>query len=463
MRQAQILVVDDEAAFRDVLCEVLAKKGHTVRSGGTAAEALLQLEKGNFDLMICDLRLPDMSGLDLLRKCRETTPQMHFIMISAYGDIETAVEAVKLGADDYLTKPFLFDDILLRIERLLEHVTLQRNHAALQEELGARYESRGVVGQSPAMQQVRDLIHRVAATNSNVLILGESGTGKEVVARTIHRVSDRKDRRLVSVNCAALPDTLLESELFGYTKGAFTGASRDKEGFFNAADGGTLFLDEIGAMPLPLQSKLLRAIESKEISPIGSSALPTKVDVRILSATSVDPAEAIRSERLMDALYYRLNVVEIHLPPLRERKQDVPMLVEHFVRQFSEELKKRVSGVDEEAIAMLMAYDWPGNVRELENTIERAVALESGNRVSTEALPDRIRSHFQGSAVLTPHNGNGAALPEEGLNLEEHIQQVERSYLLAALERSGGVRTQAAELLKMSYRSFRHYAKKYGV
>ena len=271
MQQAQILVVDDEAVFREVLCEVLAKSGHTVQSSGTVAEALLQLEKGNFDLVISDLRLPDMSGLDLLRKCREATPQTHFIMITAYGDVETAVEAVKLGADDYLTKPFLFDDLLLRIGRVLEHATLQRNHAALQEELGARYESRGLVGQSPAMEKVRDLIRRVAATNSNVLILGESGTGKEVVARTIHRVSDRKDRRLVSVNCAALPDSLLESELFGYAKGAFTGASRDKEGFFHAADGGTLFLDEIGAMPLPLQSKLLRAIESKEITPVGSA------------------------------------------------------------------------------------------------------------------------------------------------------------------------------------------------
>jgi DNA-binding NtrC family response regulator len=440
VRQAQILVVDDEAAFRDVLCEVLVKKGHTVRSGGTAAEALLQLEKGNFDLTICDLRLPDMSGLDLLRKCRETTPRMHFIMISAYGDIETAVEAVKLGADDYLTKPFLFDDILLRIERLLEHVTLQRSHEALQEELGARYESRGVVGQSPSMQNVRDLIHRVAATNSNVLILGESGTGKEVVARTIHRVSDRKDRRLVSVNCAALPDTLLESELFGYAKGAFTGAARDKEGFFTAADGGTLFLDEIGAMPLPLQSKLLRAIESKEISPIGSSALPTKVDVRILSATSADPAEAIRSERLMDALYYRLNVVEIHLPPLRERKQDVPMLVDHFVRQLSEELKKRVSGVDEEAIAMLMAYDWPGNVRELENAIERAMILTDGDRITAAALPLSLQRSRR------PRG-------ETPLNLRAMLDQCESEHVAAVLALTNDDKVKAAQMLGVSVSS----------
>jgi DNA-binding NtrC family response regulator len=440
MRQAQILVVDDEAAFRDVLCEVLAKRGHTVRSSPTAAEALPQLEKGNFDLMICDLRLPDMSGLDLLRKCRQISPQMHFIMITAYGDVETAVEAVKLGADDYLTKPFLFDDILMRIERLLEHVTLQRNHAALQEELGARYESRGVVGQSPSMQKVRDLIHRVAATNSNVLILGESGTGKEVVARTIHRVSNRKDRRLVSVNCAAFPDTLLESELFGYAKGAFTGASRDKEGFFSAADGGTLFLDEIGAMPLPLQSKLLRAIESKEISPIGSSALPAKVDVRILSATSVDPAEAIRSERLMDALYYRLNVVEIHLPPLRERKQDIPMLVEHFVQRLSQELKKRVSGVDHEAIAMLMAYDWPGNVRELENAIERAMILTDGERITASALPVSLQRSRR-------------ARGEAPLNLRVMLDQCESEHVAAVLALTNDDKVKAAQMLGVSVSS----------
>jgi transcriptional regulator with PAS, ATPase and Fis domain len=280
----------------------------------------------------------------------------------------------------------------------------------------------------------------VAATNSNVLILGESGTGKEVVARTIHRVSDRKDRRLVSVNCAALPDTLLESELFGYAKGAFTGAARDKEGFFTAADGGTLFLDEIGAMPLPLQSKLLRAIESKEISPIGSSALPTKVDVRILSATSVDPAEAIRSERLMDALYYRLNVVEIHLPPLRERKQDVPMLVEHFVRQFSEELKKRVSGVDEEAIAMLMAYDWPGNVRELENAIERAMILNDGERITASALPVSLQRSRR-------------ARGEAPLNLRVMLDQCESEHVAAVLALTNDDKVKAAQMLGVSVSS----------
>jgi transcriptional regulator with PAS, ATPase and Fis domain len=338
-----------------------------------------------------------------------------------------------------LTKPFLLDDILLRIERLLEHVTLQRNHAALQEELGARYESRGVVGQSPSMQQVRDLIHRVAATNSNVLILGESGTGKEVVARTIHRVSNRKDRRLVSVNCAALPDTLLESELFGYARGAFTGALRNKEGFFQAADGGTLFLDEIGAMPLPLQSKLLRAIESKEISPVGS-ATPVKVDVRILGATSVAPAEAIQNGRLMDALYYRLNVVEIHLPPLRERKQDIPMLVEHFVRRLSEELKKRVSGVDHEAVAMLMAYDWPGNVRELENAIERAMILTDGEWITAGALPVTLRRSRR-------------APGETPLNLRSVLDQCESEHVAAVLALTEEDKVKAAEILGISVSS----------
>jgi len=439
MQQAQILVVDDEAVFRQVLCEVLANNGYRVQSSGTVAEALLQTEKGDFDLVISDLRLPDMSGLDLLRKCREATPQTHFIMITAYGDVETAVEAVKLGADDYLTKPFLFEDILLRIGRVLEHASLQRNHAALQEELGARYESRGLVGQSPAMEKVRDLIRRVAATNSNILILGESGTGKEVVARTIHRVSDRKDRRLVTVNCAALPDTLLESELFGYAKGAFTGAARDKEGFFNAADGGTLFLDEIGAMPLGLQSKLLRAIESKEITPLGSAA-SSKVDVRILSATSIDPAEAIRGNRLLDALYYRLNVVEIHLTPLRERKQDIPGLVEHFVRRLGVELKKRVSGVEPEAMALLMACDWPGNVRELENAIERAMILTDGDQIAASALPVSLQRSPRGSA-------------ETQLNLRATLDECESEHLAAVLALTGDDKVKAAQMLGISVSS----------
>ena len=440
MRRARILVADDEEPFRDALCEVLSANGYAVNGVGTAEEALLELEKGGFDLVISDLRLPGMSGLDLLRRAREKLPDACFIMMTAYGEIETAVEAVKLGAGDYLTKPFLFDDILLRIGRVLDHVALERNHAALQEELVTRYESRGIVGQSRAIEQVRDLIRRVAPTTSNILMLGETGTGKEVVARAIHRMSPRADRRLVAVNCAALPDALLESELFGHTKGAFTGASQDKEGFFQAADGSTLFLDEIGAMPLPLQAKLLRAIETKEIAPIGSS-ISVRVDVRILSATSLDVDGELRKEKLLEALYYRLKVVEIHVPPLRERRQDIPMLVAHFVRRLGKDLKKTISGVNDDAMALLMAYDWPGNVRELENAIERAMILTDGDRITVDSLP----------LSLQPSPYRRSPTP---FNLRVVLQECERQHIAAVLALAGSDnKVEAARMLGISLSS----------
>jgi len=439
MPRARILVVDDEQPFRDVLCGVLEKHGHKVTGVEAAEEALDLLGKRAFDLAVCDLRLPGMTGLDFLRQSREAAPDLRFIMITAYGDIETAVEAMKLGAVDYLTKPFLFDDIVLRIERLLEHVALEESHAALQDELAERYEPRGLVGRSAAIQHVVDLIRRVAPTNSNVLIIGESGTGKEVVARAIHRMSERHERRLVTINCAALPDTLLESELFGHTKGAFTGALRSKEGLFQAADGGTLFLDEIGAMPGALQSKILRAVESKEIVPIGTTA-SVRADVRILAATSTDLAEASQDGRFMDALYYRLNVFEIRMPPLRERRADIPLLVEHFVRRLSQELKKHVARVSQEAMAALVGHSWPGNVRELENAIERAMILTDGEQIEADSLPLRLKRVPPGPA--------GRAL-----DLRHVLRRAEREHIAAVLALTEQDKVQAAKMLGISLSS----------
>ena len=439
MPRARVLIVDDEQPFCGVLCGVLEKQGHKVKGTETAEEALPLLERKIFDLVICDLRLPGMSGLDVLRAVREKAPDTRFIMITAFGDIESAVEALKLGAVDYLTKPFLFDDLILRINRLLEHVALEESHAALQDELVARYGPRGLVGQSVAMQKVGELIRRVAPTNSNVLIIGESGTGKEVVARTIHRMSGRRDQRLVTVNCAALPDTLLESELFGHAKGAFTGALRNKEGMFQAADGGTLFLDEVGAMPSALQSKILRAVESKEIIPIGTTA-SIKADVRILAATNTDLAEASKTGRFMDALYYRLNVFEIRMPPLRERKEDIPVLIEHFIPRFSQELKKHITGASDEAMAMLMAYGWPGNVRELENSIERAIILTDGDQITAEALPLSLQSSHRG--------------PEgRPLDLRSVLRRAELDHLAAVLALTGQDKVKAAKILGISLSS----------
>ena len=439
MQRAAILVVDDEQPFRDVLCDVLHKQGHEVRGVGSAEEGLTETGKGDYDLVICDLRLPGMSGLDLLRRLRELAPEVRFLMITAYGDIETAVEAVKLGATDYLTKPFLFDDIVLRINRLLEHLALQQRHTALEDELLARYEPRGFVGDSAAMHEVRRLIRRVAPTNSNVLIIGESGTGKEVVARAIHRMSERRDRQLVMINCAALPDTLLESELFGHSKGAFTGASRTTEGHFQAADGGTLFLDEIAAMPTALQSKILRAVESKEFVPLGST-VAHKSDVRILAATSTDLEEAVKEGKFLDALFYRLNVFQVRTPPLRDRKEDIPGLVEHFIRRLNEELKKQIARASDQAMAMLMAYGWPGNVRELENAVERAMILTDGEQIAAPSLPLSLQR--------SPLGPEGRPLDLRGV-----VRRAEREHIAAVLALAGQDKVKAAKMLGVSLSS----------
>ena len=439
MRQTRMLVVDDEEAFRQVLCGVLLKEGHEVSDTASGAEAMRRIDENNFDLVVCDLRLPDVGGLDVLRHAREEAPDTRFVMITAYGDVRTAVEAVKLGADDYLPKPFLFEDLILRINRLLEHVALERNHAALKEELDARYESQELVGQSRAMARVRELMRKVAPTSSNVLLEGESGTGKEIAARVIHWMSPRRDRRMVCVNCAALPETLMESELFGYTRGAFTGASRDKEGYFQAADEGTLFFDEISEMPMALQGKLLRAIESKEISPVGS-ATPRKVDVRILSATNVNLAESVQAGRFLAALYYRLNVFHIPIPPLRERKEDIPVLVEHFVRQLSLELKKRITGVDDEAMAHLMACDGPGTVRELENAIERAIILTEGDCIRLSALPLALQ--------MKGRTSNGRPFDLRGF-----LRQCEREHIATVIALSKQDKVKAAQMLGISLSS----------
>ncbi|MBM4040388.1 MAG: sigma-54-dependent Fis family transcriptional regulator [Planctomycetes bacterium] len=436
MPHARILVVDDEQPFCNVLCGVLRQRGHLVTGVEKAEDALPALEKGAFDLVVCDLRLPGMSGLDCLRWTREHVPDTRFIMVTAYGDIESAVEAMKLGAADYLTKPFLFDDLLMRIDRLMDHVALVHDHEALQEELDARYEPRGLIGESAPMQKVRDLIRRVARTASNVLIIGESGTGKEVVARAIHRLSDRRERRMVTVNCAALPETLLESELFGHTKGAFTGASQTKEGMFEAADGGTLFLDEIGAMPAPLQSKILRAVESKEIIPIGTT-VARKADARIIAATSSDLEAAAKAQRFLDALFYRLNVFQIQMPPLRERRSDIPGLVHHFVQRLGHELKKPAVKVTDNAMALLMAYGWPGNVRELENAIERALIVCDSGAVTVDDLPMSLQAQ--------PRGPDGRPL-----DLRSYVRRCELEHIHAVLALAEQDKVKAAKMMGMS-------------
>jgi two-component system response regulator PilR (NtrC family) len=460
---AHLLIVDDERSICELLEISFRKEGHRVEVATNGEAAKRRLASQIFDIVVSDICMPDMDGVELLRYCKEVSPATIFILITGVPTIDTAVDAVNFGADRYVIKgDRLLDELRPAIQQVTESLALKKEAGYLRRELRRLTGLDHMIGTAPKMRAIFELIQNIAPQSSRVLITGESGTGKELVARAIHENSARAKDPFITINCGAFPETLLESELFGYMKGAFTGANENRRGLFQAAHGGTLFLDEIGNMSVTMQVKLYRVLQEGKVRPIGSTD-ESDVDVRVIAATNKDLGKEIAEERFREDLYYRLSVIPIHLPPLRERREDIPLLAREFLERFSKSMGKNVDAIDPEAMRRLEVYDWPGNVRELENTIERAVALESGNRVSTEALPDRIQSHFQGSTVLAPHNGNGAALPKEGLNLEEHIQQVERSYLLAALERSGGVRTQAAELLKMSYRSFRHYAKKYGV
>jgi two-component system response regulator PilR (NtrC family) len=404
-----------------------------------------------------------MDGVELLRYCREMSPGTTFILITGVPTINTAIDAVNFGADRYVVKgDRLLDELRPAIQQVAESLALKKEAGYLRREIRRLTGLDNIIGTSSKMRDLFDLIQNIAPQSSRVLITGESGTGKELVARAIHENSARAKNPFITINCGAFPETLLESELFGYMKGAFTGANENRRGLFQAAHCGTLFMDEIGNMSVTMQVKLYRVLQEGKVRPIGSTE-ESDVDVRVIAATNKNLEKEIAEGRFREDLYYRLSVIPIHIPPLRERREDIPLLAREFLERFSKSMGKNVDGIEPEAMRRLEVYDWPGNVRELENTIERAVALESGNRITVEALPDRVRSHYQGSVAVPAHNGNGNALPPEGMSLEEHIQQIERSYLLAALERSGGVRTQAAELLKMSYRSFRHYAKKYGV
>jgi two-component system, NtrC family, response regulator PilR len=460
---AHLLIVDDERSICELLEISFRKEGHRVETATNGEAAKRRLASQIFDIVVSDICMPDMDGVELLRYCKEVSPATIFLLITGVPTIDTAIDAVNFGADRYVIKgDRLLDELRPAIQQVAESLALKKEAGYLRRELRRLTGLDHMIGTAPKMRAIFELIGNIAPQSSRVLITGESGTGKELVARAIHENSARSKNPFITINCGAFPETLLESELFGYMKGAFTGANENRSGLFQAAHGGTLFMDEIGNMSVTMQVKLYRVLQEGKVRPIGSTE-ESDVDVRVIAATNKDLEKEIAEGRFREDLFYRLSVIPIHLPPLRERREDIPLLARDFLERFSKSMSKNIDGIEPEAMRLLEVYEWPGNVRELENTIERAVALESRHKVSTEALPERIRTHFQESVPLAAHNGNGTALPQEGLNLEEHIQKIERSYLLAALERSGGVRTQAAELLKMSYRSFRHYAKKYGV
>ena len=454
-RFQRILVVDDEENIRHMLTVVLRKQGWDVSSAGDADEALEALAAEPFDLMLSDIRMPGKPGLELLQEVRQRHPDVVVLMMSAYGNLDTAIEAIKLGAYDYIAKPFKPIEAVVAIRKAEEREQLKWENQRLKSDL-EQMKSRGfgqIVTRNEEMQQILKTVSKIAGHKTTVLIQGESGTGKELVARAVHDHSPREDRPFVAVNCGAIPETLLESELFGHRRGAFTDAKQDKKGLFAEADGGTLFLDEVGELPQSLQVKLLRVLQDQQFRRLGDS-LPTEVDVRVVAATVRNLREDVKTGRFREDLFYRLNVMTLELPPLRERLEDVPVLVEHALGRHNERLGLAVQRVSAAAMKLLMEFDWPGNVRELENTVEHAMVLAEGDAVQVESLPDHIRE--QANPVRRILRG-------ESLSIKANNRLMERELIRRALKQTGGNRTNASKILEISHRALLYKIKEYGI
>jgi two-component system response regulator PilR (NtrC family) len=449
--KAKILVVEDEKSMREVLRVLLESEGYEVVSASNGVDGLGLMEKDIFDLIITDIKMPGADGFAVLKKSMELSPDTLVVMITAFGTTEAAVEAMKLGAYDYVHKPFKIDEIRLIVKNALDKRRLKAEVSILREKVKTAYVPENIIGKSPAIQEILRILPRIAENSSNVLITGESGTGKEIIANAIHNMSRRKDRSLVAINCASLPEGLLESELFGHMKGAFTGAHNNKQGLFEVADRGTLFLDEVVEMPVNLQSKLLRAIENGSFRRLGGTSDVT-VDVRIISATNRDPKEAVKAGLLREDLYYRLNAIPLHLPALRERKEDIPLFIDYFLKKFSPR-KIRLSN---RAVQMLINHSWHGNVRELENAIEQTVLFTDSEDITESNLPQEITDSLR---IPSVH----ALDISKGIDLECIMEDMEKTYLLEALKTAGGRKMDAAKLLGLSFRSFRHRLAKYGI
>ena len=456
-RPARILVVDDERSLRELLAIVLRREGYEVLLAENGRAAVDLLEREPVDLLISDIKMPDLSGVEVLRAAKQIDQDILGIMITAFASTDTAVEAMRLGACDYLSKPFDVDLLKMKVREKIENRQLRQENVLLKRTLGLPHRFANIIGRSEAMLAVFKMIETVARTNSTILLTGESGTGKGLVAQAIHFHSLRREKPLVSVNCGAMPEALLESELFGHMRGAFTSADQNKKGLLEVAEKGTIFLDEIGEMSPVMQVKLLRVLQERRFRRVGGLE-EISADIRVIAATNQDLTRAIAEGRFREDLYYRINVIPIALPALRERREDIPLLADHFLAKYAEQMAKSVSGLSHEAMQLLVSYDWPGNIRELENVIERAVALESTPAILVDSLPATVR----GEAPRTS-SGPAEPLPDAGFDLEAHVQEVERGYIAAALRRSGGVQVKAAELLGMSFRSFRYYVKKYNL
>jgi len=455
IERAKILVVDDERSIRELLEIVLKKEGFAVTVAQNAIEGLERCKAIEFDLVVSDINMPDMSGIDLLRELRTNSFNGHFILLTAFASAETAIQALKMGAFDYIIKTENFiEELKLVVYSALENRRLREENTYLRREFRKVHGMGNLVGKSQKMQELFKMIEVVSGTNSTVLITGESGTGKELVAKAIHVNSQRADAPFVSVNCGAFTDTLLESELFGYMKGSFTGAATNKKGLFEVADKGTIFLDEVGETSTAMQVKLLRVLQERMIRRVGGTE-EISVDVRVIAATNRDLTAMVAENQFREDLYYRIRVIPIHLPPLRHRRDDVPLLANHFLSKFNGVMGKNIQRLSEEALKKMETYEWPGNVRELENAMERAYILETSDELSAQHLPDNVSSSSRPRTLDT--------IPEEGIDLEGYVASLQRRYLEEALDRTGGVQVKAAELLRMSYRSFRHYMQKHGI
>ncbi len=469
--QVRILVVDDEPSMREMLTIVLRRDGYEVCVAENGREAIEQLRSKAFDLLLSDIKMPDVTGVEVLRAAKDINRDIVAFMMTAYASTSTAVEAMRLGAIDYFTKPFSMDELRLKIRQHVETHQLKQENLLLKKALNTRYEFSNIIGRSEPMLDVFRMVETIAKTNSTVLITGESGTGKDLVARAIHYNSLRRDRPFVALNCGGVPETLLESELFGHMRGAFTGADSNKKGLIEAAEGGTIFLDEIGEMNMTMQVKLLRVLQDRRFRRLGGTE-EVQADIRVVAATNQDLHKLVAEGRFREDLFYRINVIPMHLPPLRDRHEDVPLLADHFLAKYAAQMQKPVRSVSHDALALLQAYGWPGNVRELENVIERAVALEQSPSVLADSLPRHIRNASSPNAESTsepgariPDPGVASALPDlgEGFDLEARGEDFYRYYIALALERAGGVQVRAAEMLGMSFRSFRYYAKKFNI
>src|ERR1700719_3077161 len=460
---AKILVCDDERSICEMLDISLRREGHGVETVQAGQLAKNKIDGALYDVIITDIKMPNIDGIEVLRHAHRVSPDSAVILITAVDDYAAAVEAVKAGgATDYIRKgPGLVDEIKLAINRAVEKLNLSKQNFALRRDAATRNSLDNIIGSSSAMEKLKQTVRTVASTASTVLIHGESGTGKELVARAVHVCSPRATDAFVSVNCGAFPETLLESELFGYVKGAFTGANQNRRGLFEVADQGTIFLDEIGEMTMPMQVKLLRVLQERTVRPVGgTSEIP--VDVRVIAATNRDLDRQVTEGTFREDLYYRLNVIPIRVPGLRERREDIPLLANHFLKKYAPGAGKPIHGLESASLTALAGYDWPGNVRQLENTIERAVALETTSELHVELPAERAKARAgaagaENAATLSPA---GAVLPE-GVNMENYVAQIERSLLQSALGQTNGVQVRAADVLGISYRSFRHLMKKY--